>query len=78
MNDRLSPIEALMWKVGHDARLRMTVGTLLVARSGPATAARVERLEQADGPTPRCCGSGPRMHPASAAGRAGSDEDPRR
>src|SRR6187402_1992797 len=47
MNDRLSPIEALMWKVGHDARLRMTVGALIVLDRAPTTTALVERIEAA-------------------------------
>ena len=28
MTDQLSPMEAIMWRVGQDATLRMTVGAL--------------------------------------------------
>ena len=30
VDGRLSPIEAIMWKAGRDARLRMTVGVVMV------------------------------------------------
>ena len=30
MADRLSPMEAIMWRVGQDATLRMTVGALVI------------------------------------------------
>ena len=39
MNDYLSPIESIMWRVGQDPTLRMTVGALMV-------------LDRAPGPSP--------------------------
>jgi len=39
MNDRLSPIEAIMWRVGQDATLRMTVGALVLLDRPPTAAA---------------------------------------
>jgi diacylglycerol O-acyltransferase len=50
MNDRLSPIEAIMWRVGQDATLRMTVGALVLLDRAPtaaALAARVASVAQA-------------------------------
>ena len=33
MTDLLSPMEAIMWRVGQDATLRMTVGALVILES---------------------------------------------
>jgi diacylglycerol O-acyltransferase / wax synthase len=44
MNDRLSSIEAIMWRVGQDAALRMTVGSMMVLDRSPTEAALAERL----------------------------------
>jgi WS/DGAT/MGAT family acyltransferase len=44
MNDRLSPIEAIMWRVGQDTTLRMAVGALVLLDEAPAVAALRERV----------------------------------
>ncbi len=44
MDERLSPIEAVMWKAGHDPRLRMTVGVVLVLDHAPSYDALAGRL----------------------------------
>jgi WS/DGAT/MGAT family acyltransferase len=44
MSDLLSPMEAIMWRVGQDATLRMTVGALLVLDRPPDQDALSERL----------------------------------
>ena len=45
MVDRLSPIEAVMWRVGAEPFLRMTVGNLMLLERPPGRAALVDRLE---------------------------------
>ena len=47
MSDQLSPMEAIMWRVGHDATLRMTVGALLVVERPPDPIALLERIRLA-------------------------------
>jgi diacylglycerol O-acyltransferase / wax synthase len=47
MNERLTSIEAIMWRVGHDATFRMTVGGLMVLDRPPSRDALVERLDRA-------------------------------
>ncbi len=42
--DRLSPIEAVMWRAGHDPSLRMTVGIVVVLDSAPSLEALEERF----------------------------------
>ena len=44
MIERLSPMEAIMWRVGQDATLRMTVGALILLDRPPTTKALEERL----------------------------------
>ena len=44
MDRRLSPIEAVMWKVGRDPRLRMTVGVVMVLDRLPSYDALAGRL----------------------------------
>ncbi|MDZ4827642.1 MAG: wax ester/triacylglycerol synthase family O-acyltransferase [Actinomycetota bacterium] len=44
MDDRLSPIEAIMWKAGQDPTLRMTVGLMMVLDRAPSYDALVERF----------------------------------
>lgn len=44
MPDRLSPIEAVMWRAGHDPSLRMTVGIVVVLDSAPSLEALEERF----------------------------------
>ena len=51
MTDQLSPMEAIMWRVGQDATLRMTVGALVILDRPPTTDALIERL--ASRPTTR-------------------------
>jgi WS/DGAT/MGAT family acyltransferase len=53
MNERLSPMEAIMWRVGHDATLRMTVGAFVVLDGPPATQALADRLDQVARHVPR-------------------------
>ena len=53
MTDRLSPMEAIMWRVGQDATLRMTVGALVILESPLAADALVERLALAADHCPR-------------------------
>ena len=58
MSERLSSIEAIMWRTGHDATLRMTVGTLMVTRSVHRPAqALLERLEAATERRRGCAGA---------------------
>jgi WS/DGAT/MGAT family acyltransferase len=42
--DRLSPIEAIMWKAGHDPTLRMTVGMVMILDRAPSYDSLVERV----------------------------------
>jgi WS/DGAT/MGAT family acyltransferase len=44
MSDALSPIETVMWRVGHDPTLRMTVGNLMLLNQVPARSDLVDRL----------------------------------
>ena len=53
MTDRLSPMEAIMWRVGQDATLRMTVGALAILDRTPTTEALTERLAFAADNAPR-------------------------
>ncbi len=41
----MSSIEAIMWRTGHDATLRMIVGTLMILDRSPTHDALLERLE---------------------------------
>ena len=53
MRDPLSPMEAIMWRVGQDATLRMTVGALMILDQPPTTAALTERLKLVTDQAPR-------------------------
>src|SRR6478609_3487885 len=53
MNDYLSPIESIMWRVGQDPTLRMTVGALMVLDRAPGTQALGEQLASAARRAPR-------------------------
>jgi diacylglycerol O-acyltransferase len=53
MPEYLSPIEAIMWRVGQDATLRMTVGALLILDAPPTTESLIERLSRAAETAPR-------------------------
>ena len=53
MPDQLSPIEAIMWRVGQDATLRMTVGALMVLDRPPKIDALTDRLDLAARSAPR-------------------------
>src|ERR1700751_4959655 len=44
MTDPLSPIETVMWRVGQDPSLRMTVGDLMILDRPPTRSELVERL----------------------------------
>src|SRR5262249_1927272 len=44
VNERLSPIEAVMWRAGQDPRLRMTVGIVIVLDRAPDSDAVRERI----------------------------------
>ena len=47
MTDVLSPIEAIMWRVGQTGSLRMTVGAVLIVDRLPDRDALIERLRYA-------------------------------
>ncbi|HMK12932.1 MAG TPA: wax ester/triacylglycerol synthase domain-containing protein, partial [Acidimicrobiales bacterium] len=53
MTERLSSIEAIMWRTGHDATLRMAVGTLMILDRPPDRAAVIRRLAAAAEQAPR-------------------------
>lgn len=53
MSDRLSSIEAVMWNVGHEPFLRMTVGSLMFLDRPPARADLIKRLGTAAGEAQR-------------------------
>ncbi len=53
MSERLSSIEAIMWRTGHDATLRMIVGTLMITDRSPTEKALLERLESVVEHAPR-------------------------
>ncbi len=53
MNEHLSPIESIMWRVGQDPTLRMTVGALMLLDRSPGTAALGEQLSAAAERAPR-------------------------
>ena len=40
MHERLSPVEAIMWRAGQDPGLRMIVGNLLILDRPPPTHCR--------------------------------------
>ncbi|MET0144543.1 MAG: wax ester/triacylglycerol synthase domain-containing protein [Ilumatobacteraceae bacterium] len=44
MTEQLSPLEAIMWRVGQDATLRMTVGTLMILDRSPTAEALADRV----------------------------------
>ncbi len=74
MTDQLSPMEAIMWRVGQDASLRMTIGALIILERPPTRAALIERLASA-------AAQAPRMHrrlddPVAIRGRASWTDDP--
>jgi diacylglycerol O-acyltransferase len=52
-SQRLSSIEAIMWRIGHHAPLRMTVGNLMVLDKPPTREALLERLTAAAEQAPR-------------------------
>jgi WS/DGAT/MGAT family acyltransferase len=51
--ERLSPIEAIMWKAGRDPRLRMTVGVVMVLDRAPSYDALAGRFAAAMKSSPR-------------------------
>jgi diacylglycerol O-acyltransferase / wax synthase len=51
--DRLSPIETVMWRVGHDPTLRMAVGNVMILDRPVAAATLAERLASAAAHEPR-------------------------
>jgi diacylglycerol O-acyltransferase / wax synthase len=53
MIERLSPMEAIMWRVGQDATLRMTVGALIILDGPPTTKALDQRLDLVASHAPR-------------------------
>ena len=46
MHERLSPVEAIMWRAGQDPSLRMIVGNLIILDRGPSP----EALQARPGP----------------------------
>jgi WS/DGAT/MGAT family acyltransferase len=53
MNEHLSPIESIMWRIGSDPTLRMTVGALMLLDRSPTAAALGDRLSTAVEHAPR-------------------------
>jgi diacylglycerol O-acyltransferase / wax synthase len=53
VNERLTPIEAIMWRAGQDPNLRMTVGALVLLDRPVDRDALVERLDKAGAELPR-------------------------
>ena len=53
MHERLSPFESIMWRVGQDPTLRLTVGTLLILERPPKEAELIERVNAAVEQAPR-------------------------
>lgn len=53
MNDALSPIETVMWRVGNDPSLRMTVGNLMLLDRAPDRAELIDRLALVSEQAPR-------------------------
>jgi diacylglycerol O-acyltransferase / wax synthase len=53
MVERLTPMEAIMWRVGQDATLRMTVGTLILLDRPPTAKTLEERLDLVASHEPR-------------------------
>src|SRR4051812_21015117 len=53
MNEHLSPIESIMWRIGQDPTLRMTVGALMLLDRSPTAAALGDRLSSAVERAPR-------------------------
>jgi WS/DGAT/MGAT family acyltransferase len=64
MTDQLSPIESIMWRVGQDPVLRMTVGALLVLDKPLSVDVLVERLRHVTNQAPLL-----HRRPEAAAGR---------
>ena len=44
MSQRLSPIESIIWRVGYDPDLRMTIGNLMVLDRAPSRSELTGRL----------------------------------
>ena len=53
MDDYLSSVESIMWRVGQDPALRMTVGVLMILDRSPTKAAIADRIRLAAQRTPR-------------------------
>jgi diacylglycerol O-acyltransferase / wax synthase len=53
VRDTLTSIEAIMWELGHEPTMRMTVGDLMILDRPPAHAALVARLAAAADDAPR-------------------------
>jgi diacylglycerol O-acyltransferase / wax synthase len=52
---QLTPMESIMWRVGQDPTLRMTLGALLIVDRPPTPTALTERLAFAATRAPRLC-----------------------
>ena len=63
MPERMSPVASIMWEMGQDPALRMTVGSLMVLSRAPAIDALTERFNRAADHAPML-----RRHPESAPG----------
>ena len=65
-SERLSPVEAIMWRAGHDATLKMTVGNVVILDRVPDQKALAERLAvAADVRRPGCGGASTTRHAAA-------------
>jgi len=61
--ERMSPVASIMWEMGQDPALRMTVGSLMVLSRAPAIDLLTERFNRAADHAPML-----RRHPESAPG----------
>ncbi len=53
MFNRLSPIESIIWRVGHDPDLRMTIGNLMILDHAPPRADLAARLQELSDEAPQ-------------------------
>ena len=53
MSERMGPIDSIMWGIGQDATLRMSIGNLIVLDRAPTRSALAERLGVAAEHAPR-------------------------
>jgi diacylglycerol O-acyltransferase / wax synthase len=76
MTDQLTPMEAIMWRVGQDATLRMTIGALVLLDRPPKFEALSERLAFAMDNAPRLRRRPDELAPARSRPEWIDDDDP--